>query len=166
MPSSTTGKTEPGAAGPASGAVGQLLIWGGVALGVAGVTAAGVIAARRLTDRANGDDPRPHMGKGGGRDDQPAPGHGPAAATDRDPGNSQDLAVELTDKANRLSDGLNGVVRTIIAAFESLRMVADQSARLLEDFAVVADQVNDILQGSSRPPHRDDEAGDDRERKA
>ena len=164
----------------------MVIVWGGVALGVAGLTAATAIAARRLTGT---DEPAPRP-RGPVRaprfaemnedereemrrrvraqaledDRQAARLRADAARTRRPRGN---VAQDLTRTATELTDSLNGVARSISDAFDSFRGVSRQANSILADFVVASDQLRAILHGSpgprpGRPPER--EGGEDPDR--
>lgn len=148
--------------------VAKAVVWAGVALGMAGVTAAAAIAARKLA----------------GTDDAPRAAYRPAAAPrfahleedEREAmrrrvraqarednahaarlrakasrSRSGNFAKDLTRTATDLSDGLNGVAQSLAGAFQSFRGVSSQATTIVGDFVAAADQLRAILNGAPGP---------------
>ncbi|MCO6363956.1 hypothetical protein [Paracoccus sp. 08] len=148
--------------------VAKAVVWAGVALGMAGGTAAAAIAARKLA----------------GTDDAPRAAYRPAAAPrfahleedEREAmrrrvraqarednahaarlrakasrGRSGNFAKDLTRTATDLSDGLNGVAQSLAGAFRSFRGVSSQATTIVGDFVAAADQLRAILNGAPGP---------------
>lgn len=115
----------------------RLIVWGGVALGVAGVTAGTLLATRKLAD-AIADDASPR---------HPAAAR-PASARTRPRGN---VAQDLTRTADDLSASLIGVAQALLSAFTAFRQVAAQANGMVREFSETADQVRNVMHGSG--PH-------------
>ncbi|WP_410216869.1 hypothetical protein [Paracoccus sp. (in: a-proteobacteria)] len=162
----------------------KVVVWGGVALGVAGLAAATSLAARALI---GSDDPAPRRssrdhdrqrmaprfatmdederdeirrrvqdqaredarqtarlraeaGRGSARP------HAAAAKARPQPGN---VAKDLTKTANELSQSLNGVAQSLVAAFTAFRGVSQQATTIVGDFVTAADQLKAILRGGA-----------------
>ncbi|MDP5307810.1 hypothetical protein [Paracoccus spongiarum] len=135
---------------PTPSTASKVIVWGGVALGVAGVTAAALMAARKLAadtpDRPH-ERPGPTVRQGAPRPARPAdtvhvrPAAAPVAAS-RKTGN---LARDLTDTASELSASLNGVAQSLVSAFDGFSRVARQSSGLVREFAQAADQIRTVM---------------------
>ncbi|RJE79987.1 hypothetical protein [Paracoccus sp. JM45] len=149
----------------------KIIVWGGMALGVAGITAASAIAARKLV----------------GSDQPPAPRRsGPAPVAPRfaemdenereavrrrvraqarkdslrtarlraQAGQGRDkanFAQDLTRTATELTDGLNGVAQSLVTAFDSFRGVSRQATTIVGDFVAAADQLKAMVNGAPGP---------------
>lgn len=154
----------------------KMIVWGGVALGVAGLTAGALLAARRLA----GDDEPPAVQEAR-RDRKPAPRFADPrddegerigrrepvrednlqavkpraeAAGCRKP-TRRNVARELTDTANDLSGSLNGVAQSLVSAFIGFRSVASQANGIVSEFLETADQLR-RLTDRARPPASDE----------
>lgn len=161
----------------------KVIVWGGVALGVAGLTAAATMTARRLAgtdqpharkqgpihaprfaemDEDERDEVRRRVRIQALEDDREAARLRAEAALKRQ--RRGNVAQDLTRTATELSASLNGVARSISEAFESFRGVSRQANSILADFVVAADQLKAILNASPGPrpvvPQDRDGAGD------
>ncbi|MCF3973897.1 hypothetical protein [Paracoccus salsus] len=156
---------------PAPSLSSKIIVWGGVALGVAGLTAGALMAARKLSDSGSEDRPRPHRRATKQRTHAPAfAGMTPdeqeavrrrvrdqarrdsresaqarATAAERRAPPRGNLAHELTDTANDLSRSLNGVAQSLVAAFQGFRSVAAQAKAIVSEFAEAAESVRSAL---------------------
>lgn len=158
----------------------KIVVWGGIALGVAGVTAATVIAARKVGDMMADDTPEPT---------RPAQGYKPqkahvaprfseldedqqeamrrrvrararadeeelarlrASASRRRRKPRRNLANEMMETATSLSSGLDGVTKSLAGAFEGFRSVAAQASSIVGEFAFAADQLRSILRNTDQ----------------
>ena len=147
----------------------KVVVWAGVALGVAGITAASALVARKLV---GGDDhPRqahdrlpvaPRFAtldeeereamrrrvRAQAREDSAQAARLRAKASRGRGGN---VAQNLTRTATDLSQGLNGVAQSLAAAFQSFRGVSSQATTIVGDFVAAADQLRSILNGAPGP---------------
>lgn len=162
----------------------KIVVFGGIALGVAGATAGAVLAARKLAGLIGGDD-RDHAGRrpamaprfaeldederdairsrvrAQSRQDSRETARLRAEASRKRQKPRRNVAHELTDTANNLSSGLDGVARALSSAFNGFRSVAGQATGIVSEFAAAADQLRGILgTGDTR---RDTPATDDRD---
>lgn len=155
------------AAYPAPSLASRMIVWGGVAVGVAGLTAGAVLAARRIAgtdkpskaelmrqqrmqpavaprfaemDEVEQERMRQRV-RARARDDQKIAARQRAKAA-QSRGN---IAQDLTDTADNLSDSLDGVVSSLIGAFHGFRSVAGQASGIVGDFAAAADQISGLL---------------------
>ncbi|MFN3524567.1 MAG: hypothetical protein ACK4YU_00645 [Paracoccus sp. (in: a-proteobacteria)] len=140
----------------------KVIVWGGIAAGVAGVTAAAAIAARKL---AGHDRPVPEVivarpvaaprfaaideeereeirrrVRAQARDDSRAAAKVRAEAS-RKRSSRGNAARNLTATATDLSTGLNGVVQSVLGAFDAFQRVAGQTRGILGEFTAAADQI-------------------------
>jgi hypothetical protein len=149
----------------------KIIVWGGMALGVAGITAASAIAARKLV---GSDKPPVPLLRG------PAPVAPRFAEMDEDEreamrrrvraqaredsmrnaslraqaGQGRDkvnFAKDLTRTATELTDGLNGVAQSLVTAFDSFRGVSRQATTIVGDFVAAADQLKAMVNGAPGP---------------
>ncbi|WP_405404851.1 hypothetical protein [Paracoccus sp. Ld10] len=146
----------------------KVVVWAGVALGMAGVTAAAAIVARKLVV---GDDTRqtkhretaaPRFARleeeereamrrrvrAQARDDN---AHVARVRANASRGRSGNFAKDLTRTATDLSQGLNGVAQSLAGAFQSFRGVSSQATTIVGDFVAAADQLRAILNGAPGP---------------
>lgn len=158
----------------------KIIVWGGIAAGVAGVTAAAAITARKLAghDRpllderpvrpseaprfaAIGEDEREEIRRrvrAQAREDSRAAARVRAEASRKRSGRGN-AARNLTTTATDLSTGLNGVVQSVLGAFDAFQRVAGQTRSILGEFTAAADQIRAM--GSERggvntPPQQSD----------
>ncbi|MEE2859923.1 MAG: hypothetical protein ACU0DH_13805 [Paracoccus sp. (in: a-proteobacteria)] len=148
----------------------KVIVWGGMALGVAGLTAAATMTARKLIGprhpapriqgpvhaprfaemtEAERDEVRRRVRAQALEDDRESARLRVEAAEARHPRGN--FAQDLTRTATELTDSLNGVAQSISDAFESFRGVSRQANSILGDFVVAADQLKAILNGSPGP---------------
>ncbi|MBU3029233.1 hypothetical protein [Paracoccus marinaquae] len=144
---------------PETSPTGQAIIWGGVALGVAGLTAAAMLTARRLAgagdvsrlqaDRAADDTPQARRFAR----PEPTPRHAPRERARRDPRDAprRNPAQDLTETADALSGSLNNAVDTFVGAFAAFRGIASQVPWIIDEFSAAADQVRTILNKREAP---------------
>lgn len=142
----------------------RIVVWGGLAAGVAGLTAAGAIAVRKLTepdrpqsgdgrlaDRAHvsprfsalEEDEREEMRRrvrAQARDDARAKAEMRARAS-RGRKGSGNPARDLTQTASDLAAGLNGVVAAITSAFDAFQRIARQGRGVVSEFSATADEI-------------------------
>lgn len=165
---------------PAPSLTSKIVVWGGIALGVAGATAATVMAARKVGDMMRDDDsnaparPRsyapqhehvaPRFGaldddeqeamrrrvRARARADEDEAARLRAAASRRRRKPKQNFAQELTETASNLSSGLDGVTKSLASAFQGFRSVAAQASGIVSEFAVAADQLRSVMRGSEQ----------------
>ncbi|MFN3273106.1 MAG: hypothetical protein ACK41U_00380 [Paracoccus sp. (in: a-proteobacteria)] len=153
----------------------RIIVWGGIAAGVAGVTAAAAIAARKLAGHddparsaqaprqtiaprfaAIDEDEREEMRRrvrAQARDDSRAAARLRAGASRRRAG-SGNAARNLTATANDLSGGLNSVVQSVLGAFEAFQRIAGQARGIVGEFTAAADQIR-TLGGERNGPASD-----------
>lgn len=158
----------------------KIAVWGGVALGVAGGTAAAVFAIRKIAE-AIADDPHPHRS---GR-----PTAAPRfASLDDDAQEAMRQRVRAQDRADRaemarlradaavsrpqmraprkprgnfvedliqtsdkLSESLQSLAKSLSVAVESFRGVAAQATGIVSEFASAADELRSALRGGATP---------------
>lgn len=149
----------------------KVIVWGGMALGVAGITAATSIAARKLVASDRPEPPRltgpapvaPRFAqleeddreamrrrvRAQARDDAAQKARlRSKAGQGRDRGN---FAKDLTRTATELTDGLNGVAQSLVTAFDSFRGVSRQATTIVADFVAAADQLKSMVNGAPGP---------------
>ena len=148
--------------------VAKAVVWAGVALGMAGVTAAAAIAARKLagTDDAPRlayrpaaaprfahleEDEREAMRRRVRAQAREDNAHAARLRAKASRGRSGNFAKDLTRTATDLSDGLNGVAQSLAGAFQSFRGVSSQATTIVGDFVAAADQLRAILNGAPGP---------------
>ena len=171
---------------------GQALVWGGVALGVAGLTAATVLSVRHLLARAEADGPEtdrpaPHRMVGApafaalsdeereairrrvraqAREDYEKAARERAAASAKRHKRGGNTAKDLTRTATELTASLTGVATAVAAATKAFRGVSGQAPGIMGDFVAAADQLRAILNGSpteqAQQPRQSPHAGADR----
>lgn len=169
-------------AGPRAGRdepslTGRIVVWGGIALGVAGVTAAAVIAARKLGDAMSDDQPergrrsrdyRPQQNhvaprfaaldedereamrrrvRARARADEDQDARLRASASRRRRKPRKDFAREVNETTSSLSSGLDGVTASLTGAFQGFRSVAGQASGIVREFSDAADQLRSMLRG-------------------
>lgn len=143
---------------PAPALSSKVMVWGGVALGVAGITAGALLAARRLAG-AIADDPAPrgpvapltaHARPQPPRQTAAEVGGPRPAAAPR-----TNMARDLTRTANDLSNSLNGVAQALVEAFDGFRRVASQANDTISEFSRTADQLRGLMRGAVPPRHPD-----------
>lgn len=160
----------------------KIAVWGGVAVGVAGGTAAAVFAIRKLAEAISGDsDDRdgrrrsmaPRFGqmddddreamrrrvRAQDRDDREEVARLRAQASQKRsrtrPSRRQGSFVDdVIETSTRVSESLEGVARSVSVAMDSFRGVARQATGVLSEFADTADQLRTALKGE--PPRRTD----------
>lgn len=144
----------------------RIIVWGGVAAGVAGLTAAGVAAGRMIA----GDDrpaPRAHVAPRFAQIDEDereamrrrvraqARADAEAAARLRAQASRRrgTPAQRLSDTANEVSTGLNSVVASVLSAFEAFNAVAGRARGIVQQFTEAADQIRDMTarRGTAAP---------------
>ena len=149
----------------------KIIVWGGMALGVAGITAATSIAARKLVASDRPEPPRltgpapvaPRFAqmeedereamrrrvRAQAREDATQKARLRAkAGQGRERGN---FAKDLTRTATELTDGLNGVAQSLVTAFDSFRGVSQQATTIVADFVAAADQLKSMVNGAPGP---------------
>jgi hypothetical protein len=158
----------------------KIIVWGGMALGVAGITAASAIAARKLVGSDRPATPRnPSAPRFAQLDDdereamrrrvraQAREDSTQAARLRSQAGRGREkanFAKDLTRTATDLTDGLNGVAQSLVTAFDSFRGVSRQATTIVGDFVAAADQLKSMVNGApgpkpvqpEQPPHTDD----------
>lgn len=146
---------------------GQALVWGGVALGVAGLTAATVMAVRRLAEQPDPKPVQPVMAprfaelsaeereairrrvREQAREDYTAAARERAAASaKRHKRKSSNVAKDLTRTATELTASLTGVATAVAAASRAFRSVSGQAPGVMGEFIAAADQLRALLNGS------------------
>ncbi|WP_156845246.1 hypothetical protein [Paracoccus zeaxanthinifaciens] len=167
--SHTSAMPKPGTPRDAAFRGGQALVWGGVALGVAGLTAATVLSVRRLTERPEpeGETPQPVLAprfadlsdeereairrrvRAQAREDYAAAARERAEAgarrRKRGKGNA---AKDLTKTAAELTASLTGVATAVATASKAFRSVSGEAPGVMGDFVAAADQLRSLLNGS------------------
>lgn len=165
----------------------RAIVWGGVALGIAGLTAATAITARKLigTDDPDGrslqrgatpvaprfadldEDDREAMRRRvreQAREDSRTKALLRAEAGRSRPRRGN-FAQDLTQTANELSQGLNGVAQSLTTAFNAFRGVSQQANGIVDDFVVAADKLRAVVASgiSAEPaaPHQAPDAASD-----
>lgn len=158
---------------PTPSTASKIVVWGGVALGVAGLTAGAVMVARKLSEPSRDERSRRPVGS-------QARGHGTLAprfddldedereemrrrvrsrarldqaqaaqmralaARGRHPG-SGNVARDLSHTASDLSTSIEGLTGSLLSAFNGFRSVATQATGLVGEFAAAAEQVRSLL---------------------
>ncbi|TJZ91537.1 hypothetical protein FA743_10555 [Paracoccus gahaiensis] len=154
----------------------KVVVWGGVALGVAGIAAAISMAVQSLS--GDDDAPAPRRRADGARSNGPRPAaprfaemdeddreamrrrvraqalednHRSAQARSKAGRGKANVAKDLTRTATDLSQGLNGVAQSLLAAFQSFRGVSHQATGIVGEFVAAADQLRAIMNGGAGP---------------
>ena len=162
----------------------KIVVWGGVALGVAGATAGAITAARKIAGMIESDPPksRPRSirnetalaprftdrdeeereairrrARQQAREDSEEVARLRAeAARRRNPPKRGNVAKDLTRTATDLSSGLEGVARSLSSAFDAFRGVASQASGIVAEFALAADAVRNALHGDGKTATKPD----------
>lgn len=135
----------------------RIIVWGGVAAGVAGLTAAGVAVGRAIAGNDRPED-RAHVAPRFAQIDEDereamrrrvraqARADAEAAARLRAKASRSrgTPAQRLTETANEVSTGLNAVVGSVLSAFEAFNTVASQARGVVDQFTRTADQIRDV----------------------
>nr|WP_111297779.1 hypothetical protein [Paracoccus saliphilus] len=145
----------------------KAIVWGGVALGVAGLTAATAITARKLIGTDKSDDVPLRRGpapvaprftvldedereamrrrvRAQAREDSQTKAMLRAEASRNRPRRGN-FAQDLTKTANELSEGLNGVAQSLTTAFAAFRGVSQQANGIVDDFVTAADKLRAVI---------------------
>lgn len=145
----------------------KLIVWGGVALAVAGGTAGALMATRKIANLI-ADEPAPHPSRltvapapRPRSEPHPTPAPAPRARPASEP--PRNIARELTQTAQHLSGSLNGVAGSLLQAFEGFRRVAAEANGIVSEFARTADQVRTVMRGLDRTPTQPPQARPARE---
>lgn len=168
----------------------KIAVWGGVAVGMAGGTAAAIFAIRKLAEAISGDSPS-------GRHDRKsmAPRFREMDESERDamrqrvraqdredrqefarlraqasqnrqrtrPSRQKGNFVEdLIQTSTKLSESLEGVAKSVSVAMDGFRSVARQATEVVSEFADTADQLRAALRGEA--PRRSQASPDDHDR--
>lgn len=165
-----SGKVSPDGrhAWPQPSTAAKVIVWGGVALGFAGLSAAAVLIGRSLM---GSDDRAPAA-------DRPAPVAPRFAQMEEDEREAMrrrvraqarldgqhaarlrakasqgrgNVAKDLTRTATDLSSSLSGVAQSLTSAFDSFRGVSRQATTIVGEFVAAADQLRAILNGAPGP---------------
>lgn len=145
----------------------RIIVWGGVAAGVAGLTAAGVAVGRAIAGNDRPEE-RVHVAPRFAQIDEEereamrrrvraqARADAEAAARLRAKASRSrgTPAQRLTEIANEVSTGLNAVVGSVLSAFEAFNTVAGQARGVVEQFTRTADQIRDAT--GTRPGRTQD----------
>lgn len=127
----------------------KIIVWGGVALGVAGLTTATLLAARKISDVIS-DDPQPMP-----RAARQPPAEAAVAPPPKSPKSLQaprgNIAQDMTRTANDLSSSLNGVAQTLLGAFSGFQRVASQANEIMSEFSHAADQLRAMTGRAAEP---------------
>ncbi|MBC9248257.1 hypothetical protein H4P12_16410 [Paracoccus sp. 11-3] len=165
---------------PAASLTSKIVVWGGIALGVAGATAATVMAARKVGDMMRDDvsekpaRPRPYTPqqehvaprfaamdddeqeamrrrvRARARADEEDAARLRVAASRRRRKPKRNFAQDLTETASSLSSGLDGVTKSLASAFQGFRSVATQATGIVSEFVLAAEQLRSVLRGSEQ----------------
>lgn len=160
---------------PSTGA--KIAVWGGIALGVAGGTAAAIFAVRKIAE-AISDDPRSSYRTRPAAAYRPAKLHHDDASSRhtagyRDHDNRQNFASaagtaaqhrtpaksrkhstgnfveDVIQTSNRLSKSLEDVASSFATALTAFRGVSQQATGIVSEFAATADQLRAALKGQN-----------------
>lgn len=166
---------------PAAGT--KIAVWGGIALGVAGGTAAAVLAIRKIAeaisdDSHSSDQLRHHAAPRFARldedereamrrrvrmqdqEDRREVARLRAEASRRRSSASKpkvrkgNFAESLIETSTKLSESLEGVAKSMALAVESFRSVSGQATDIVREFAGAADQLRSALRGDNAPMSR------------
>lgn len=142
----------------------KIIVWGGVALGVAGLTAGTLLALRKLSGGDTGGlRARPGQQNQASREavrptaeslSQRAPRATPHAARKPSAPSQRNIAHDLTRTATDLSASLNGVAQSVLGAVGSFRKVAMQAGDIMAEFSHAAEQVR-AMTGRAAPSGTD-----------
>lgn len=158
---------------PAPSGTAKVIVWGGVALGLAGIAAGTAMAVQALSgdDRPNdrqkhdrswrNDDPRALAPRYAGLDEDEREamrrrvraqarrdaeaGAAVRARASRSRKSGGNFAQDLTRTANELSTGLNSVAQSLVSAFDAFRKVASQAQGIVGEFTTAADEFRGML---------------------
>lgn len=159
----------------------KIAVWGGVALGVAGGTAAAIFAVRKLADAISGDssssshdrrhraprfvemdeDDREAMRRrvrAQDREDRQEFARMRAQASQgrsrvRSSGRQGNFVDDVIQTSTRLSESLEGVAKSVSVAMDGFRSVARQATEVVAEFADTADDLRAAIKGER--PRRD-----------
>ncbi|WP_207099633.1 hypothetical protein [Paracoccus shandongensis] len=170
----------------------KIAVWGGVAVGVAGGTAAAVLAVRKVADAISGDSrpKHPHRKFDAPRfvemdeDEREAMRRRVRAQDHADHQEFSRLRAEaslhraapkpkaskpkgnfvedLIHTSTRLSESLEGVAKSVSTAMDGFRSVARQATAVVAEFADTADQLRAALRGERPGPAHRDAGDSDR----
>lgn len=146
--------------GPEPSLSSKIIVWGGVALAVAGTTAGALMATRKIANMI-ADDPAPQPARltvaPAARAAAPAPVREqmpPARPPQAKPASAppRNIVLELTQTAQDLSGSLTAVAGSLLQAFEGFRRVAVEANGIVSEFSRTADQVKTAMRGFDRAP--------------
>lgn len=173
---------------PSQGA--RIAVWGGVALGVAGGTAAAIFAVRKLAEAISGDSPSDRHDRGHkaprfaamdeddreamrrrvraqDREDRQEFARTRAQASQnrsraRASSRQGNFVEDVIQTSTRLSEGLEGVAKSVSMAMDGFRGVARQATEVVAEFADTADGLRAALKGERPRKNRTDRDDHDR----
>lgn len=158
----------------------KIIVWGGVALGVAGATAAGLVAARKIADMLGGEPPRRpkatlaprfaemdedareeirRRARAQARRDSRIDAKTRAEAARRRNPPRRDAAADLTRTATSLSGGLTGLTDSVIHAVNGFRSVAAQAGAIIAEFSTAAGLLRELMGREQQPQPPEPRAG-------
>ena len=168
----------------------RIAVWGGVAVGVAGGTAAAIFAIRKLAEAISGDSrsgrhDRKSMAprflemdeherdavrqrvRAQDREDRQEFARLRAQASQNRPrvrpcSQKGNFVEDLIQTSTRLSESLEGVAKSVSVAMDGFRSVARQATEVVSEFAETADQLRAALKGEA--PRRSQAGQDDHDR--
>lgn len=168
----------------------KIAVWGGVAVGVAGGTAAAVLAVRKVVDAVSGDSNdgkfrREHHAprfvqmdedekeamrrrvRAQDRQDREEVARLRAGAaqqrqTPKPKAPKGNFVEDLIQTSTRLSESLEGVAKSLSVAMDGFRSVARQATDVVAEFAYTAEQLRSALRGEQPQGARRDTDDDDR----
>lgn len=179
------------AAYPNPSTAGKIAVWGGIGLGVAGGTAAAVLAIRKLAEALSDDErsatsarrrrsaPRfaalddheqeamhSRVRKQDRNDRQQAARLRIEASQTRSAPQGKvkktNFAESMIETSDRLADSLNRLATSMGVAVESFRGVASQATGIVQEFVGTAEQLRTVLRGDQVPQSPRSDGDDDR----
>ncbi|MDO5620188.1 MAG: hypothetical protein Q4G24_01815 [Paracoccus sp. (in: a-proteobacteria)] len=125
----------------------KLLVWGGMGVAAAALTAGGILAARKVVDALAGEPQRPqsfgsqetarrHAAPQRFLDEAPRPKRRPRPS----------LLSEVNSTTQQLSGGLNSVIGSLAGAVAGFRAVARDADGIIRDFNQTADSIRAMMQ--------------------
>ena len=165
----------------------RVLVWGGVLLGVAGLTAGTILATRKVSDLLAGDPRRqpppdrvprtlaPRFAeldederemvrrrvRAQARADSVIAARRRAEAARRRHAARPSSLSEIAQTASGLTAGVNGLAASLSGAFHGFRSVAAEASSVIGEFAATARQIRNLM-GQDRPAASGDERSSDR----
>lgn len=172
---------------PEASDMAKVLVWGGVLLGVAGLTAGTILATRKVSDLLAGDSPQPLRNRAGtlaprfadldederemvrrrvraqARADAVIAARRRAEAARRRHAARPASLSEIAQTASGLTAGVNGLAAALSGAFHGFRSVAAEASTVIGEFAAAARQIRGLMDQGRAAAQRGHDARKPRE---